>query len=270
MNTDINENIVVVLDRPQDVVNIGAVVRAVKNLGFSQIRLVNPRPFDEFGVARVAHHAEDIITSIRMYATLDEALADTVYVVGTSAITHSSRSLRRDIEPLSLELVQKAKTGSVALLFGTEDDGLDTAALDRCHSIATLPTNPAYPALNLAQSVLLFLYELSKQAGTTADARYAAHLLQPAVPPQSVPQAMLEQLFSLGEEALAAIGFFKYNPQAVMRTLRQLAYRAELQPQEAALLMAIARQAVHTARHGHQTGTGGGPVGAQDKPAGVV
>jgi tRNA C32,U32 (ribose-2'-O)-methylase TrmJ len=59
----------------------------------------------------------------------------------------------------------------------------------------------------------------------------------------------LEQLFKLGEQALAAIGFFKYNPQAVMRTLRGLAYRAELSPQEAALLMAIARQAVYTSAH---------------------
>ena len=55
------------------------------------------------------------------------------------------------------------------------------------------------------------------------------------------------RLFALGEQALAAIGFFKYSPEAVMRTLRQLAYRAELQPQEAALLMAIARQALYVA-----------------------
>ena len=70
----------VVLDRPQDAVNIGAVVRAIKNMGFSQLRLVNPRPYEPQDLARVAHHAEDIIAAIRIYATLDEALAD----VGTS------------------------------------------------------------------------------------------------------------------------------------------------------------------------------------------
>ena len=82
---------------------------------------------------------------------------------------------------------------------------------------------------------------------------------------------MLEQLFTLGEEALAGIGFFKYNPQAVMRTLRQLAYRVELQPQEAALLMAIARQAVFAAEQSKsRAGDLGDPAGTQNKTADVA
>jgi tRNA C32,U32 (ribose-2'-O)-methylase TrmJ len=138
----------------------------------------------------------------------------------------------------------------VALLFGTEDDGLDTAALDRCHCVATLPTNPHYPALNLAQSVLLFLYELARCAGTTSDPPSPDGSALAAAEDAPVPatHALLEQLFTVGEEALEAIDFFKYNPQAVMRTLRQLAYRAEVQPQEAALLLAIARQAIYIAQ----------------------
>jgi TrmH family RNA methyltransferase len=240
-------------------------------MGFSQLRLVNPRPFDQSELARVAHHAEDVIVAIGVYATLDEALADAVYVVGTSAIVHSGRILRRDIEPLSRELLHRTQGGLVALLFGTEDDGLDTGALDRCHSIAALPTSPTYPALNLAQSVLLFLYELSRQAGATGDPLPTVHPAQAEASPQRVPQGMLEQLFTLGEEALAGIGFFKYNPQAVMRTLRQLAYRVELQPQEAALLMAIARQAVFAAE---QRSSGAGalddPAGTQNETAGVA
>lgn len=253
MNTDRNSDIVVVLDRPQDAVNIGAVVRAVKNMGFSQLRLVNPRPFNPRDLARVAHHAEDVIAAIAIFATLDEALADVIYVVGTSAIAHAGRPLRRDIEPLSRELMQKALRGPVALLFGTEDDGLDNAALDRCHTVAALPTNPAYPALNLAQSVLLFLYELSRQPLSTIG--------QESMGSQTttVAQAQLEQLFALSEQALAAIGFFKYSPQVVMRTLRQLAYRAELQPQEAALLMAVTRQVLFVA----ERQAGGGPNNAE-------
>ena len=280
MNRDRNSDIVVVLDRPQDVVNIGAVVRAIKNMGFSQLRLVNPRPFDPQELARFAHHAEDVIAAIRVYATLDEALADAVYVVGTSAIAHAARPLRRDIEPLSQELRQKALTGPVVLLFGTEDDGLDTMALDRCHVVAALPTNPAYPALNLAQSVLLFLYELSRPTPSLVPAQSVptAPEISALAPPRRthrtgtqhrptplMPQGQLEQMFTLGEQALAAIGFFKYNPQTVMRTLRQLAYRAELQPQEAALLMAIARQALYVAE---QPTTRAGPAPAVHKTKG--
>ena len=265
MNTDSINDILVVLDRPQDTVNIGTVVRAVKNMGFTQLRLVNPRPFDPQELARVAHHAEDVIAAIRVFATLDEALADAVYVVGTSAITHTVRPVRRDIEPLSRELVQKARSGPVALLFGTEDDGLDNAALDRCHVVAALPTNPAYPALNLAQSVLLFLYELSRQASAAAQ-ESASELAAAAPSAPPVAQAQLEQMFALWEQALATINFFKYNPEAVMRTLRQLAFRADLQPREAALLMAIARQALSVTRDcaGRAEDAGGTP---KEKPA---
>jgi tRNA C32,U32 (ribose-2'-O)-methylase TrmJ len=165
-------------------------------------------------------------------------------VVGTSAITHTDRTLRRDIDVLGHELLRRAQSATVALLFGTEADGLDNQALDRCHCIASLPTNPAYPALNLSQSVLLFLYELSRS-------KNGAILPAPGDEPAhtTVTQRDLEQLFRLGEEALVAMDFFKYKPEAVMRTLRQVAYRAELQPQELSLLMAIARQAVYVAKH---------------------
>ena len=249
MNTDIHSReFVVVLDRPQDGVNIGAVVRAMKNMGFARLRLVQPRPFAAADLSRVAHHAEDVIGRIEVYDTLDAALADATYVVGTSAIAHGGHSLRHDMETLGQELALRAQAGLVALLFGTEDDGLNTAALDRCHTVVALPTNPAYPALNLAQSVLLFLYELNRQVDSQAAAPAAAA----AVPAQPTPQALLEQLFLRSEEALRAIDFFKYDPAGVLRTLRQVAYRAELRREEAALLLAIARQAVYAVEHPRQ------------------
>jgi TrmH family RNA methyltransferase len=127
----------------------------------------------------------------------------------------------------------------VALLFGAEADGLDRVALDRCHLIAMIPANPEYPALNLAQAVLLLLYELRMAVVG------AASSVQPE--PQRATQAQLERLFQSSEAALASIGFFRYNPAAVMRTLRQLAYRAALQPEETALLLAMARRIEHAA-----------------------
>jgi tRNA C32,U32 (ribose-2'-O)-methylase TrmJ len=104
--------------------------------------------------------------------------------------------------------------------------------------VATLPVDAAYPALNLAQSVLLFLYEI----------RLAARAARPA--PTPTPRvrpthAQLERLFLLGEEALDAIGFFKRSPASAMRTLRQMVYRADLTPTETAMLLAIARQMIY-------------------------
>lgn len=240
---------VIVLDRPQDAVNIGTVVRALKNMGFMRLRLVQPRAYDEADLQRVAHHAEDVIEQIQVYATLEEALADTIYVVGTSAIAHRGHALRKDVEALSKELVQRSATGLVALLFGTEDDGLGLEALDRCHCIVTLPTNPEYPALNLAQSVLLLLYELSRQTRQEAAAIGSTASLEPPL-----EQRTLEQLFARVEEALTDIAFFKYDPPAVMRTLRGIVYRAELRSDEVALLLAIARRISYAAAHPRQTG----------------
>jgi tRNA/rRNA methyltransferase len=231
--------IVVVLDRPQDPLNIGAVVRAMKNMGFHRLRLVQPAPFDRSVITRLAHRSEDLIDQISIHADLDSALADVHFVVGTDAQPHSDYPVTGDVRGLASNLLQRAAAGQqIALLFGTESDGLDRVALDRCHVIAVLPTDPAYPALNLAQAVLIFLYELR----TVAFNPLPAAADQPAL----MSQADLTRLFALVEQALSAVGFFKYNPQMVMRSLRQMAYRAELTPDDAALLMAIARQALRS------------------------
>lgn len=224
----------VVLHRPQEATNVGAVIRAMKNMGISDLRLVQPEPFERADLLRVAHRCDDLVSAMRVYNDLDEALAEMVYVVGTAALAHRKRPQTQDVRTLAAALLERSKDGRVALLFGEEADGLDHYALDRCHLIATLPSNPAYPALNLAQSVLLLLYEL-RMAAVGA----------PAATPSATPlaqQSELEQLFKVSEAALHAIDFFKYSPTLVMRTLRQLTYRAQLTTEETALLAAIARK----------------------------
>ncbi|MBW7884150.1 MAG: rRNA methyltransferase [Caldilineaceae bacterium] len=228
------DSVAVVLHRPEDPTNLGAVVRAMKNMGFADLRLVEPVPYTREELLRVAHHAEDIIERICDFPDLDSALADATYVVGTAAVAHPGRAFSSDVRGLAIDLLARAHRGRVALLFGPEADGLDRTALDRCHIIAMLPTVPDYPALNLAQSVLLVLYELRMTMLATSE---------PTAPASTEPiqQDDLERFFQLSEEALAAIDFFRYEPAVVMRTLRQLAYRAELRQEELGLLMAIAR-----------------------------
>jgi len=233
------DQITIVLDRPQVPVNIGAVVRAMRNMGAVDLRLVRPAPFARDELLRVAHRCESLVDRIATFATLDAALADTHYVVGTAAIAHSGRPPVTDIRRLALDLVQRTGQGRVALLFGTEADGLERAALDRCHLVAMLPTDPEYPALNLAQSALLFLYELR----TAALAGMSPASATEQAP--GTPQVELERLFELSEATLFSIGFFRYNPAPVMRTLRQVVYRASPSPEETALLMAIARRIQH-------------------------
>ena len=235
------DRFVVVLDRPQDPINVGAVVRAVKNMGIRRLRLVRPAPFEREELLRIAHHSEDLLDRMEIFDDLDAALADTVFVVGTAAVQHSGHAQTHDVRGLAATLLARPVDGLLALLFGTEDDGLDLFALDRCHVVATLPTDAAYSALNLAQSVLLFLYEVRLAALSVTSSEQSSAQPQPT-------QAELERLFLLGEEALNAIGFFKHSPAAAMRTLRQMAYRAALSPNDVAMLLAIARQMIYVTR----------------------
>lgn len=213
---------------------MGAVVRALKNMGVSDLRLVQPEPFARETILRVAHHCEDLVDRVRSYATLDEAVADAVYIVGTAAIQHKARPQTQNIRQVALAVTQQARQGTVVLLFGQEDNGLDHAALDRCHLIVTLPTAADYPALNLAQSVLLLLYEVRM-------AMTAASVTSEASPPVAT-QATLEQLFQVSEAALTALDFFKGNASVTMRKVRQIVYKARLAPAEVALLIAILRR----------------------------
>ncbi len=228
----------VILHRPQEAGNVGAVVRAMKKMGIRDLRLVQPEAFTPEAILRVAHRCEDILAGMTIYDDLDSALAEMVYVVGTAAITHHKRPQSQDVRGLASDLIVRTSQGRVALLFGQEDDGLDNHALDRCHLVAMLPSNPDYPALNLAQSALLFLYEVRMAAiGEQAVKPIALEML--------APQATLERLFALSEEALTALDFFRYSPATVMRSLRQMAYRAMLTAEEVNLLMAIMRKIIH-------------------------
>jgi TrmH family RNA methyltransferase len=237
-----------VLHRPRDVVNIGGVVRAMKNMHFRHLRLVAPAPFMPTDVLRIAHRSEDILAALRFYDTLDVALADATYIIGTTEHLHGEHQVQTDVRALAPLIWQHAAQGKVALLFGTENNGLDKAALDRCHILLRLPTSDAYPSLNLAQAVLLLLYELHMAQEQTP-------LGVPAAPPPAT-FAHLEEVFGAWETALQTIEFFK-TPQrsSVMRTLRAIIHRAAPTQEETALLAAIAREVVHFVRRKQKDGS---------------
>ena len=226
--------ITVILQRPQDAVNVGAILRAMKNMGISHLRLVQPEPLAPAAILRVAHHCEDLIEQMTSYPTLAEALADLHVVIGTAAIRHTGRPQTNDLRHLAQTVAQRLPQERIGLLFGQEDDGLDQAALDRCHLLAMIPTNADYPALNLAQAVLLLLYEV--RMAVLAD-------VETNTPPTPIAdQAALERLFHLSETTLTGIGFFKAKQTVTMRKVRQMVYKAQLTPAEVALLMAMVRR----------------------------
>jgi tRNA/rRNA methyltransferase/tRNA (cytidine32/uridine32-2'-O)-methyltransferase len=233
-------SIVVVLDQPQDLVNIAHVVRGMKNFGFKDLRLVEPREYDAYRVEGIAHQTADVLARVRSFASLGEAIADCVHVVGLTARGRTAkRNLQRPREAAA-EIIALAEDGPVALLFGREDKGLSNEALDRCHRVVTIPSETSYPSLNLGHAAIIMLYELALVRG--AEAR---PFKEPRRASEPAASEELERLFADVDRALATIDFFKTrNAEGIMRTMRELAHRTPLDLREVKLLRAMAIEVV--------------------------
>jgi TrmH family RNA methyltransferase len=230
------ERVSIVLVETTDAVNVGGVVRAMANTGFLSLRLVSPVTFDRWHVVGVAHYTRHILDAAGRFDTLPEAVADSQLVLGLSGRHH--RAERNALSfAAALEAVADAALAGqrVALVFGREDYGLSNAMLDACHAVTTIPTNPAYPSLNLAQAVLLVLFQLFERAAGFQQAYRPPHTQAPAA-----PSSLLEDLFADLERTLEAVDFLHHRSRThTMRSLRVALYRARLDVREASLLRAI-------------------------------
>jgi TrmH family RNA methyltransferase len=230
------DRIVVVLVEPQNVVNIAGVVRAMKNMGLSRLRLVRPGEFDAWRIGGIAHRSEDVVEKAQIYDSLQDALAGITLAVGTTArprTAHRNYARPRDVVP---HVLRHAREGQeVAVLFGREDRGLENDALDLCHHVAIIPTNPDYSSLNLAQAVLLLSYEMFLSSQEELDPLPRGRR---STRPATVDE--LENTYAALEQGLHRIDFFKARtPESILRTLRTVISRAEPDLQEAGLLRAI-------------------------------
>ncbi len=213
--------------------NIGAVARAMKNMGIHDLVLVNPRYFPHAEADARASGAEDVLQSARVVESLDEALSDCVYIAGASARSRSigwpSMMPRECAERLTAE----ACVGTVAAVFGPENSGLTNEDLDRCHTLLTIPTDPGFSSLNLAMAVQVLTYEL----------RVCAIDNVPVAPTSEAPLASgeeLEHFYVHLEQVLTASKFLDpENPRLLMRRLRRLFSRAEPESNEVNILRGI-------------------------------
>jgi TrmH family RNA methyltransferase len=247
------DNVCVVLVEPQDPVNIAAVVRAMKNMDVRQLRLVNPAEYDPSRVERVAHDTRDIVAKIQHFDSLDAAIADCVFTAGFTARRRKAKWKLTSPREVASPMLAAASEGLVAIFFGREDHGLSNESLDRAHAVVTIPTGD-HPSLNLAQAVLIALYELHIAAD-------ASRVLAP--PRKDAPPASAEQLqrfFADAGESLATIDFFRTrNQELVLRSLRSLTYRAAPDAREIDLMRAMAiefmRAIERAAEHGRDERT---------------
>ncbi len=230
------DRIIIILVEPRDPSNIGGVVRAMMNMGLQRLRLVNPLVYSPERVEAAAHRSAIFREGIEVYDDLPSALADANLVVAASA--RRRRLAPRGGTPRQLApiLLDHTRTGSPAILFGREDWGLPNEVVDQAHYQLSIPTDPAYPSLNLAQAVLLTAYELRQAA--VAETGEAAMLLDSDDPPATEAEftAALDSLHTV----LQVAGFYKPGQEPAKRLkLGRLLRRAQPTSSETGLLRAI-------------------------------
>jgi tRNA/rRNA methyltransferase len=220
--------------------NIGAVARAMKTMGFSDLVLVNPHNADVTShdeALAFASSADDVLAGARVVTSLEEALEGCDFAAALSARPRLFSPPVLTPRALANRLVGEREL-KAALVFGSERYGLPNEAIEKCHVLVNIPSNPDYPSLNIAQAVQLLSYECRL-------AELGDHLPETEVGFRG-KTASVEQIngmFEHLEEALMAINYLDpENPKMLMPRLRRLFARSELEVEEINILRGIARQ----------------------------
>ncbi len=196
---------IVVLVEPQLGENIGAAARAMANFGLSRLRLVKPLQGWPNERARVmAAGADRVLDGAALYDSLNDAIGDCSFVLATTARNHDQAKPVVSAEAAAAEMAPRVAAGeSVAIIFGRERIGLENHEVALADRIVTLPVNPAFASLNLAQAVIVVAYEWFKCAG---------HGELPFSMPEKSPPAPKQQLdafFAELERELERVEFFR-------------------------------------------------------------
>jgi TrmH family RNA methyltransferase len=231
----------IVLVSPSGPANVGAVCRAMANMGLSELVIVAPR-CDVQAEAAIAYaaHARAVLDSARVVSDIPTALASCVHSYATSSKLGLYRR-QAAITPAeaATEALRVAAGGPVAFVFGREDYGLKTEELLHFDRIVSIPADESYPVLNLAAAVTVLCYEL-RRAWLALESKPPLPLtIDPGLATAAQKDIMFARLF----DALDQVGFFfGQNPDHLKYALRHLFGRLDLNVNEADILIGLARQ----------------------------
>ena len=214
--------------------NIGAAARALKNMGLSQLVLVDPKEYPTAKATWRAAGAADILDNIVIVSTLDEAIEGCGLVVGTSARERRIPWPLLTPRECADRSWAEAEQHPVAIVFGREDRGMTNEELQKCHYHVHIPANPEYSALNIAAAIQVICYEIRMSALAPADG--TALRFDDWDVPRAKPQA-LEHYFEHLEETLAQLSFLDPdNPRQTVTRLRRLFNRIRMDEMELSIL----------------------------------
>jgi len=213
-----------ILVSPARAENVGAAARAMKTMGFSELRIVDSQAHLDPAASRVAHGGGDIMDNASHWTSLEAALADIDFSIATTA--RSRAKFRYYATPQEVQQVLEEKqlwTGSVAMVFGREDSGLTNEELEQVDLLTGIPMANDYPSLNLGQAVMVYCYQLSALRQVRAQREAAADVEQLAALRQRA-QSLLQRLDVAGDEKLAdwlqqRIGLLQQRDTAMLHRL---------------------------------------------------
>ena len=219
----------IVLAKPSHPGNIGGAARAMKTMGFADLALVTPRYFPDPDATAMAAGAADVLSGATVHETLEGALGDCVLAVGFSVRSRDLSHPGRPLREAAREILEAARTGRVALVFGNETSGLSNDELSRCQRLVAIPAHPDYASLNLAAAVQVACYELATTAGVHAAVAGGAGT--------AATGADLSALFTHLEAAVTLSGYVDpKRPGRFMERMRRLFARTGLEREEVKLL----------------------------------
>ncbi len=226
MNLD---SIAIILVRPKFPENIGSVARAMKNMGLSRLVVVNGSSPLHANAYKLASGAEDLLERAEEFFTLREAISEMGCVVGMTSRAGKERNPDLTPEGLARKLVPLSQKNLIGVAFGSEKEGLTNEELSLCHLCVRIPSVESFPSLNVSQAVMVVSYELFK-----------ASIEIPKKEIRLAEAEPLEKMFEHMEKALIRIGFLDAkHPKRIMRALRRLFGRSQMDEREVQILQGI-------------------------------
>jgi tRNA/rRNA methyltransferase len=223
------DKFVVVLVEPQDPRNIGAVARAMSNLSFSDLRLVAPGAFNKEIARGVACWGASLIDSAKTYSDLRDAVADAQEVVGFASDSAHHRVPQILLDEWVKECTQEGSR-RVALVFGSEENGLRREHYPLCQYLIRIPSSGENRSYNLAQAVLLSLYEIHRQQGSHVGAD------KPEFPTSSHVDGLTDMVVRVARE----VGFLnEHSPEHIGDLLVNVTRRGRLTVRELKILTGL-------------------------------
>lgn len=226
-------NIVIIFLEAENEGNIGAIARAMKNFSLNRLILVNPKAEIGDTARMMAMHGEDVLNKTKKVSSLEEAIRDADFIIGTTAISGGDYNiLRVNIPPEDMGDIAGLR-GKICIIFGRESRGLSNEELDRCDSIITIPSSSKYPTLNVAQAATIVFYELFKAFQSHRQIKY-----------RKADRIEKEKLIDYFKELLERTNYPVRKQYIALRIFKNILGRSFISGRESHTLMGVFRRAL--------------------------